>query len=236
MIYRGPLKTTYSRDDGEPTVVDVQTGVMQGHGLSSIFYALGLWWITRDPLKQYEGTLVSPKFADDVTVAGPPATVFDGLHTLVGALEQNGMRVQPSKTTLVLGVEVTAEQRDEYAAQLGIDDPAAAVAACKYDAIITGVPVGRDDFMQKQVEENIAHTCRTLRRAGSHRYRHSQGARPPFLPARSHARLAVTTLHTSAASSQAGAHPPSGGAANGGTIHLLHEADWLFAAGVPGRV
>lgn len=143
----------------------VRTGVVQGHPLSSIFFAVGLAHAMRGVIPAGNPTQ-SITLADDMTLGGPAADLLTVEERLTPQLAAAGMVKNADKSRYLLGASTTEADEALIKAHLAASGASAAVVeeSVRRDGItIAGVPVGTDAYQQEALQACRDRAIKVLR-------------------------------------------------------------------------
>eukprot|EP00050_Salpingoeca_kvevrii_P005289 m.278494 g.278494 ORF g.278494 m.278494 type:complete len:117 (-) comp11101_c0_seq98:581-931(-) len=106
MVYSRPIQASFRPADGGLRFTQVSTGVLQGDGLSTLFFSLA----SLDALRQAEQAMfgadgdrrdsVAMAYVDDTYMIGTRDQVQAGIDAYVQAAANIGLTVNPAKTEL----------------------------------------------------------------------------------------------------------------------------------------
>ena len=156
-VYRLPSTVTYDRDvDGKPSpvVISNEEGVIQGEAMASWLFDFTYSRKLR-PLRVQaaDSGCFIVTFHDDTYLLGPAAAAFAIYDAFRGTMEPHGLIEQPSKTLVFCRQPTPAVQA--LAEERGLELTSAGM-------IVTGTPVGTDEFERTFVNDVADHAIDSL--------------------------------------------------------------------------
>lgn len=160
-LYGSPSDVIFSErgKDGRTLTVEMQTGVIQGDGLSG-----WVWDITNMRAIQSLRAWCGPRecsiltIHDDQYIVGPAAPAFEAYDRLKLVLRDDlGIDVNLTKT-----VALSLSQNEAVVADVSDRAAAAGISFTTEGIVVAGVPVGTTDFVRAKTREVFEETARLL--------------------------------------------------------------------------